>query len=163
MLPTFWNKLRALPTNCKQGGDTLSKILITESTERIQIARHELLYYLRGRVKRWRAVQSSRYTDWLRSGRDRSSNPSSDDFSVLHLAQLRSTQPPIKRPRRIISSGIKRPARQTDHSPPTSIEANNMWVCTSTPHMYSWRSVQLFTQKVREKIKAIPVTGLGVL
>jgi hypothetical protein len=32
-----------------------------------------------------------------------------------------------------ISLGVKRPGRETDHSPPTSIEVKNTWIYTSTP------------------------------
>jgi hypothetical protein len=37
-------------------------------------------------------------------------------------------------------SGVKRPGREADHSPPTSAEVKKMWVYTSTPHTPSWRS-----------------------
>jgi hypothetical protein len=29
--------------------------------------------------------------------------------------------------------GVKRPGRETDHSPPTSAEVKKMWIYTSTP------------------------------
>jgi hypothetical protein len=29
--------------------------------------------------------------------------------------------------------GVKRPGRESDHSPPTSAEVKKMWICTSTP------------------------------
>jgi hypothetical protein len=39
-----------------------------------------------------------------------------------------------------LSSGVKRPGREIDHSPPTSAEVKKMWISTSTPHTPSWRS-----------------------
>jgi hypothetical protein len=32
----------------------------------------------------------------------------------------------------LLSSGVKRPVREADHSPLASAEANNTWICTST-------------------------------
>jgi hypothetical protein len=32
-----------------------------------------------------------------------------------------------------LSPGVKRPGREADHSPPTSVEIKNTWVYTSTP------------------------------
>jgi hypothetical protein len=29
--------------------------------------------------------------------------------------------------------GVKRPGREADHSPPTSVEVKRMWIYTSTP------------------------------
>ena len=34
--------------------------------------------------------------------------------------------------------GIRRPGRDTGHSPPCSIEVKHEWSCTSTPPMTSW-------------------------
>jgi hypothetical protein len=34
--------------------------------------------------------------------------------------------------------GVKPPGREADHSPPSSVEANNAWRYTSTPHTSSW-------------------------
>jgi hypothetical protein len=36
--------------------------------------------------------------------------------------------------------GVKRPRREADHSPPTDVEVNKMWIYTSIPHPPSWRS-----------------------
>jgi hypothetical protein len=35
--------------------------------------------------------------------------------------------------RGLFPRGVKRPRRETTHSPPTSVEAKKMWVYTSTP------------------------------
>jgi hypothetical protein len=32
-----------------------------------------------------------------------------------------------------LSPGLKRPGRETDHSPPASAKVKKTWVCTSTP------------------------------
>jgi hypothetical protein len=32
-----------------------------------------------------------------------------------------------------LSSGVKLPGREADHSPPTSVEVKNTWIYTSTP------------------------------
>jgi hypothetical protein len=29
--------------------------------------------------------------------------------------------------------GVKRPGREADHSPPTSVQVKKTWTCTSTP------------------------------
>jgi hypothetical protein len=38
------------------------------------------------------------------------------------------------------SPGVKRPGRETDHSPPASAEVKNMWIYTSIPPTPSCRS-----------------------
>jgi hypothetical protein len=43
------------------------------------------------------------------------------------------TQPPIQRVERAVSPGIKRPRREANRSPPTSVEAKKTWICISTP------------------------------
>jgi hypothetical protein len=42
-------------------------------------------------------------------------------------------QPPIHWVTGELSTGIKRPGREADHSPPTSADVKNTWICTSTP------------------------------
>jgi hypothetical protein len=49
-----------------------------------------------------------------------------------------------------LSPGVKRLARETDHSPPTSAEVKKTWVYTSTPLYASWRSAYLV--KYRDKL-----------
>jgi hypothetical protein len=84
------------------------------------------------------SVVRSRYKDWLRAGRprDRSSSPGRDKnflFSKSSRPALVSTQPPIQWVPGALSSGIKLPGREADHSPPTSAEVKKMWIYTSTP------------------------------
>jgi hypothetical protein len=43
------------------------------------------------------------------------------------------TQPPIQWVSEAVSSGIKRPGREADHSPPTSAEVKKTWIYTFTP------------------------------
>jgi hypothetical protein len=45
----------------------------------------------------------------------------------------RPTQPPIQGVSGALSLGVKRPVRETDHSPPSSAEDKNVWRYTSTP------------------------------
>jgi hypothetical protein len=45
---------------------------------------------------------------------------------------LGPTQPPIQWVLGGLSLGIKRPERESDHSPPSSAEVNNAWSYTST-------------------------------
>jgi hypothetical protein len=44
-----------------------------------------------------------------------------------------STQPPIQWVPGALSPRIKRPGREPDHSPPTSVEVKKMWIYRSTP------------------------------
>jgi hypothetical protein len=54
-------------------------------------------------------------------------------FSKSSRSALRSTQPPIQWVPGDLSSGIKRPESEFDHSPPTIAEVKKMWIYTSTP------------------------------
>jgi hypothetical protein len=47
-------------------------------------------------------------------------------------------QPPIQWVPGALSSGVKRPGREADHSPPSSDEVKNAWGYTSTPNISSW-------------------------
>ncbi|PNF15240.1 hypothetical protein B7P43_G01024 [Cryptotermes secundus] len=37
----------------------------------------------------------------------------------------------------VLSSGVKRPRREANHSPPTCAEVKKMWIYTSTPHNFT--------------------------
>jgi hypothetical protein len=83
-------------------------------------------------------VIRSRYSDWLRAGRPRgrSSRPGgvrNFHFSMSSRPALGSTQPLIQWVPGALSSGVKRPGREADHSSPTSSEVKNTWIYTSTP------------------------------
>jgi hypothetical protein len=54
-------------------------------------------------------------------------------FSTSSTPALGPTQPPIQWVRRALSSGVKRPGREADHSPPISAEVKKMWIYTSPP------------------------------
>jgi hypothetical protein len=45
---------------------------------------------------------------------------------------LGSTQPPIERVPGALSSGVKLPGREADHSPPATAEVKKMWIYIST-------------------------------
>jgi hypothetical protein len=84
----------------------------------------------------------SRDSDWLLAGgpRGRRSSPGSAKnflFSSSSRPALESTQPPTQRVLEALSSGLKRPVREADHSPPASVEVKRMWVYTSiTPYAF---------------------------
>jgi hypothetical protein len=46
---------------------------------------------------------------------------------------LKPTQPPIQCEPETLSTEVKRPGREADHSPPSSTEVKNVWSNTSTP------------------------------
>jgi hypothetical protein len=50
--------------------------------------------------------------------------------SLLHTVQLATgpTQPPIQRVPQALSLGVRQPARETDHSPPTSGQVKKTWI-----------------------------------
>jgi hypothetical protein len=88
----------------------------------------------------------SRYSDLLRAGRlmVRSLSPGRVKnflFSTSSRTALEPTQPPIQWVTGALSPGVKRPGREADHSPSTSMEVRKTWIHTSTPHTPSWRSV----------------------
>jgi hypothetical protein len=67
----------------------------------------------------------SRYSDWLRAGRPggRNSSPGRvKDYSLLNVVQTGSEAQPASYPMDTgtLSPGVRRPGRETDHSPPTS-------------------------------------------
>jgi hypothetical protein len=43
------------------------------------------------------------------------------------------TQPPIQWVPGALSPGVKRPGREADHSPPTTVEIKKIWIYTSIP------------------------------
>jgi hypothetical protein len=55
-------------------------------------------------------------------------------FSMLSRPALGSTQPPIQWVLGGLSTGVKRPGSEADHSPPASAEVKKMWIYTFTPH-----------------------------
>jgi hypothetical protein len=57
---------------------------------------------------------------------------------------LRSTQPRIQCVPGILYLGVKRPCREANHSPPSSVEVN-AWSYNSTPNTPSWHGAQLNT------------------
>jgi hypothetical protein len=87
----------------------------------------------------------SRYSDWLRAGRQRgrSSSPGGISyilFSTSSRPALGSTQPPSQSVTGVLCRGLKQSGREIDHSPLTTSEVKKMWIYISTPHTPSWRS-----------------------
>jgi hypothetical protein len=54
-------------------------------------------------------------------------------FTTASRTALGPTQPPIQWVLEALSLGVKRPGRETDHSPPSTAEVKNAWSYTSTP------------------------------
>jgi hypothetical protein len=52
---------------------------------------------------------------------------------IIITARTSPTQPPIQWVPGTLSPGAKRPRREADHSPSTSVEIQQMWLYTSTP------------------------------
>jgi hypothetical protein len=81
---------------------------------------------------------ASRYSNWLRAGRSggRSSSPGRVKnclFSTSSRLALGPTQPPIQWVPGALSSGVKWPGREADHSPPASTAVKKMWIYAFTP------------------------------
>jgi hypothetical protein len=53
--------------------------------------------------------------------------------SMSSRPALGPIQPPTERVSGALSSGVKWPGREADHSPPTSVAGKKMWIYTSTP------------------------------
>jgi hypothetical protein len=60
--------------------------------------------------------------------------------STISWPALKPTQPPIRRVSGAISPGVKRPKREADHLPPSSLKVRNGGTTPSLPHVSSWRS-----------------------
>jgi hypothetical protein len=72
-------------------------------------------------------------------------------FSRLRSVQpaLGPIQPPIQWVSGVLLPGIKRPGRETDHSPPASAEVKKTWIYTSTPpYVFMAYNVNTRTSKV---------------
>jgi hypothetical protein len=67
--------------------------------------------------------------------------PVGSRISFLRVVQTGSGAHPTSYPMvpRDLSPGVKRPGRETYHSPQTSAELKKRWIYTSTPHTPSWR------------------------
>jgi hypothetical protein len=71
----------------------------------------------------------------------RGSNPGRD--KILYSAASRPTLGPIQSPIQLVlgvlSSGLKWPGCEADHSPPSSAEVQNVGAIPPLPHTSSWR------------------------
>jgi hypothetical protein len=61
--------------------------------------------------------------------------PAVQDFSLCHSVQTGSGAYPIPYPvgTGVLSSGVKRPGREANHSPPSTAEVKNVYSHTPTP------------------------------
>jgi hypothetical protein len=64
-------------------------------------------------------------------------------FTTASSPALGPTQPLIQWVSGVLSLAVKRPGRESDHSPPSSAEVKNSWSYTSVPDTPSWRDAQL--------------------
>jgi len=89
-------------------------------------------------VKNHYITESYRHGDGLD---DRGSIPSRGNdvlffFATAFKSVLVRTQPPVQWVPGNLTQGVKRPGRETNHSPPCSAEVKNWWSCTSTPSIH---------------------------
>jgi hypothetical protein len=54
-------------------------------------------------------------------------------FSIVSRSFLWTNKLPIEWMQGAVSSVVKLPGREAEHSPPTSTEVKKMWICTSIP------------------------------
>jgi hypothetical protein len=66
-------------------------------------------------------------------------------FFTAFRPVLGPNQPPIQWVPGVLSPEVKRPGRETDHSPPSNAEVRNAWRYTSTLNMSSWHGTCLST------------------
>jgi hypothetical protein len=90
-------------------------------------------------------ITSYSYSDWLRAGRLRSRSSSPDRvknllFSTASRPALGSTQPPLQWVPTVLSSWVKRPGHEADHSLPISAEVRKCVSIYPLSHMPSWYS-----------------------
>jgi hypothetical protein len=71
------------------------------------------------------------YSDWLQAGRPRGRSSSLGMVKNFHSSA--SSRPAIQWVPGTISSEVKWPGREADHSPSTSAETKKMWIYRSTP------------------------------
>jgi hypothetical protein len=87
---------------------------------------------------------------WLSIGLDgRGSIPNRiRSFSFLHSVQTGTEANPASYPKitGVISLEVKRPEREANHSPPSSVEIKNGGTVYPLPHMSSWRGASLIKQ-----------------
>jgi hypothetical protein len=76
-------------------------------------------------------------------------------FSVSSRSALGSTYPPIQWVPAALSSGVKRPGREADNSPPTSAEVKKTWTYTSTP-TYAFMALCLISQAQKHLYLTLP-------
>jgi hypothetical protein len=60
-------------------------------------------------------------------------------FSIASIPGLRPTQPPTQLVPGTLSPGVKRPGREADHLPPSSVDVKNGGAVPPLPHTSSWR------------------------
>jgi hypothetical protein len=146
MALVIWNLTASARYNLKVGRPRAqAKLIIRQAAVKSAVedlrAKIEQKIYIIGKCEflvNSRLGQRSRYSDWLLAGRTRGQNsrPSRVKyylFSTSPRSVLGPTQPSIQWTPEAFSPGVKRPGREANHSPPTSIEVKKTWIYTSTP------------------------------
>jgi hypothetical protein len=64
-------------------------------------------------------------------------------FTTVSRPALVPTQPPIKWVPRDVSLRVKRPGREADNSPPSSVEVKNLYSYAALPNTPLWHGAQL--------------------
>jgi hypothetical protein len=93
-------------------------------------------------------------------------------FFTASRTAPRPTHPPIQWAPGTLSSVIKRPGREADHSPPSSAEIKHAWRYTSSPEYvfmacclvkHRDNLALLFTLRPRDSLPRVSVVGLGMV
>jgi hypothetical protein len=66
-------------------------------------------------------------------------------FSTVSRLSLEPTQPPIQWVLAILSTRVKKPGRESDHSPPSTAKVKNGGAIPPLTHTSLWHVVQLIT------------------
>jgi hypothetical protein len=103
---------------------------------------HEIIVR-RGANVRLSVRPSACFIYWLRPGWSESGGSIPGGVGIFLFVTgsrpaLGPTQPPIRWVPGALSPEVKRPGREADHSPPSSVEVKNAWRYTSTPNTSSW-------------------------
>jgi hypothetical protein len=82
-----------------------------------------------------------RYSEGLRAGRPGFNSGQGQNFPLLHSVQTGSVAHPAFCRMGTVGSfpGVKRPGREADHPPPSSVQIRNDGVIPPLPYTSSWR------------------------
>jgi hypothetical protein len=87
----------------------------------------------------WRPGYINWYSDGLRTGGTGFDSQQIQEillYSVSSRSALRPTQPPVQWKTQALSSGVKRPGREADHLPPSSLEVKKDGAISPFPYVF---------------------------